>query len=207
MNKQVLIKTLIAEGIKSEKILKAIEEVPREIFVPESSQFEAYENYPLPIGHQQTISQPYIVAKMTEILLAKPIRKILEIGTGSGYQAAILSQLVEEVYTVERILPLFEKAKEKFQQLNYTNIRTLFGDGFLGWKEFAPYDAIIVTAATPIVPPVLIAQLKDQGRLLLPVGQTWEGQQLQLIMREGKTFHTEIFDPVSFVPLLKGTEK
>lgn len=205
MNKQSLIKMLMREGITSKKVLNAIEKVPREAFVAEGYMLEAYENHPLPIGHQQTISQPYIVAQMTEILLTENTHKVLEIGTGSGYQAAILSQLVEKVYTVERILPLLKSAKEKFKLLHYDNIFTHYGDGFEGWPEHAPYDAIIVTAAAPEVPPALLEQLADQGRLLLPLGQPWGGQQLQLIIKQGKTYQTEIFEPVVFVPMLTGT--
>lgn len=206
MNKSALINMLKLQGITSQQILDAIEKVPREAFVAEGYEDEAYENHPLPIGYQQTISQPYIVAQMTEILLANNnVHKILEIGTGSGYQAAILSQLVEKVYTVERILPLLEEAKEKFKLLHYQNIYTHYGDGYLGWPKHAPYDAIIVTAAAPKIPPALLDQLSDQGRLLLPLGQHWGGQQLQLIMKQGKTYHTQIFEPVVFVPMLTGT--
>lgn len=207
MDKQSLIKMLIHQGITSKKILDAIEKVPREAFVAEGYEQEAYENHPLSIGHQQTISQPYIVAQMTEILLTEDIHKVLEIGTGSGYQAAILSLLVKEVYTVERILPLLESAEEKFKRLHYHNIYTQFGDGFEGWPEHAPYDAIIVTAAAPEVPSALLEQLPNHGRLLLPLGQPWGGQQLQLIIKQGKTYHTEIFEPVVFVPMLTGTTK
>ncbi len=207
MDKQALINMLKLQGIKSQKVLEAIEKVPREAFVADGYEDEAYANHPLPIGHQQTISQPYIVAQMTEILLTENTHKILEIGTGSGYQAAILSQLVEKVYTVERILALYEQAKKKFKLFNYHNIHTHFGDGFEGWSAHAPYDAIIVTAAAPVVPSALLEQLADQGRLLLPLCQPWGAQQLQLIIRQGKTYHTEIFEPVVFVPMLTGTTK
>jgi len=207
MDKSALIKMLKLQGIRSQAVLDAIEKVPREDFVSIGYEDEAYENHPLPIGHQQTISQPYIVAQMTEIILTENTHKILEIGTGSGYQAAILSLLVKEVYTVERILALYEQANERFKRLNYHHIHTHFGDGFEGWSAHAPYDAIIVTAATPKVPPALLEQLADHGRLLLPLGQTWGGQQLQLIIRQGESYHTEIFEPVVFVPMLTGTTK
>ncbi len=206
MDKPALISRLKLQGITSPKILEAIEKVPRELFVAEGYEAEAYANHPLPIGHQQTISQPYIVAQMTEILLTDNTHKVLEIGTGSGYQAAILSQLVEKVYTVERILPLLEQAIEKFKLLNYHNIYPYFGDGFKGWSAHAPYDAIIVTAAVPEVPPpALLEQLANHGRLLLPLGHQGSVQQLQLIIKQGTTYHTEIFEPVVFVPMLTGT--
>jgi protein-L-isoaspartate(D-aspartate) O-methyltransferase len=206
MDKQSLIEVLKLEGITSPEVLKAIEKVPREVFVTEEYQHQAYENHPLPIGYEQTISQPYIVAQMTEIILTKNTQKVLEIGTGSGYQAAILSQLVKKVYTIERIQPLLDQAKIKFKKLNYSNIYTHYGDGFDGWAIHAPYDAIIVTAAAPEVPAALLDQLSDQGgRLLVPVGQAYGGQQLQLFIKQGKTYVTKTFEPVIFVPMLTGT--
>lgn len=205
MDKPSLIKTLKLQGIHSQAILDAIEKVPREDFVPIGYEDEAYENHPLPIGHQQTISQPYIVAKMTELILTKNTHKILEIGTGSGYQAAILSRLVEKVYTVERIWALYEQAKERFKLLDYHHIYPYLGDGHLGLSAHAPYNAIIVTAATPEVPPALLEQLADGGRLLLPLGKFGGTQQLQLITRQGELYHRKLFEPVVFVPMLAGT--
>jgi protein-L-isoaspartate(D-aspartate) O-methyltransferase len=205
MKKSLLIQQLISQHIRSEKVLRAIEKIPREIFVPDVLKEDAYLNTPLPIGHAQTISQPYIVARMTELLLTANMKKVLEIGTGSGYQAAVLSQIVDEVYSVERILPLLEQSRERFKQLNLSNIHTLYSDGNLGWPEHAPYDGIIVTAATPLVPPALLEQLADGGRLLLPLGDPGlQGQRLQLITRQGKRFTEESFDYVMFVPLLSG---
>jgi len=204
MDKHTLIEKLKTQGITSNAVLKAIEKVPREAFVQPVFLEEAYGNYPLPIGHEQTISQPYIVARMTEILLTPQTKRVLEIGTGSGYQAAVLSQLVPEVYTIERIEVLLLEAIERFEKLGYKNIDTLYGDGHLGWPEKAPFDAIMVTAATETVPPALLDQLADNGRLLLPLGIPGRSQELQLIIRKGKTFHYETYDPVTFVPLLTG---
>lgn len=204
MDKSALIEKLKSQGITSKTVLAAIQKVPREKFVDAVYLNQSYENHPLPIGHDQTISQPYIVARMTELLLTPTTKKILEIGTGSGYQAAVLAQLVSEVHTIERIKPLLQIAEERFKQLNYSNIYTHFGDGHLGWPEHAPYDAIMVTAATETVPPALLAQLADNGRLLLPLGTPGKSQQLQLIIQKGKTQDYEIYDPVTFVPLLSG---
>lgn len=206
MDKHSLIEKLKTQGIHSTAVLSAIEKVPREMFVQPVFQNDAYENYPLPIGHEQTISQPYVVARMTEILLntPTPVQKVLEIGTGSGYQAAILSQLVPEVYSIERIEPLLIDANARFEALGYSNIHTLFGDGHQGWPEKAPFDAIIVTAATESPPSALLEQLAESGRLLLPIGPPGHSQQLQLIIRKGKTFDYENYDPVIFVPLLTG---
>lgn len=204
MDKSALIEKLKSQGITSKTVLAAIQKVPREKFVDAAYLNQSYENHPLPIGHDQTISQPYIVARMTELLLTPTTKKILEIGTGSGYQAAVLAQLVSEVHTIERIKPLLQIAEERFKQLNYSNIYTHFGDGHLGWPEDAPYDAIMVTAATETVPPALLAQLADNGRLLLPLGTPDKSQQLQLIIQKGKTQDYEIYDPVTFVPLLSG---
>jgi len=205
MNKTFLLQQLVSQHIRSEKVLRAMETIPRELFVPEELKEDAYLNTPLPIGHSQTISQPYVVARMTELLITDNMKKVLEIGTGSGYQAAILSQIVDEVYSVERILPLLNEARDRFQQLNLTNIQTLHGDGHLGWPEHAPYDGIIVTAATAVTPLPLLEQLADGGRLLLPLGGPgFMGQRLQLITRQGKTFTEQSFDYVIFVPLLNG---
>ncbi|HEV2614629.1 MAG TPA: protein-L-isoaspartate(D-aspartate) O-methyltransferase [Gammaproteobacteria bacterium] len=204
MDKHSLIEKLKAQGITSDAVLAAMEKVPREAFVQPVFLEEAYGNYPLPIGHEQTISQPYIVARMTELLLTPLTHNVLEIGTGSGYQAAVLSELVAEVYTIERIEPLLIEAKDRFKKLKYTNIHTLFGDGHLGWPEKSPFDAIMVTAATKETPPALLDQLAENGRLLLPLGIPGHSQQLQLIIRKGKTFDYETYDPVTFVPLLTG---
>lgn len=200
-----LIEELKREGIHHSDILNAIKVVPREIFVPEEVKSFAYENEPLPIGESQTISQPYIVARMTELLLGDaPLKNVLEIGTGSGYQAAILSRLVDHVYTIERILPLLARAKQCFNQLGYDNIHTLYGDGYNGWPEHAPYDGIIVTAAAPFIPEALKDQLAEGGRMIIPVEMSSGSQQLVLLVRNSGEFEIELYDPVIFVPMLHG---
>lgn len=184
------------------RVMEAMASVPRHAFVPEKEQNHAYENRPLPIGHGQTISQPYIVAVMTDLLALKPGERVLEIGTGSGYQAAILGQLTDAVYTIEIIEPLGRDAKRKFSRQGYTNIESRIGDGYYGWKEFAPFDAIVVTAAASHVPPPLIEQLKPGGRMVIPVGSRFLTQQLVLVTRDdsGQITTRQIL-PVRFVPL------
>lgn len=186
----------------SERVLLALQQVPRDAFVPEELQDSAYLNMALPIGYQQTISQPYIVALMTELLEPRHDQVVLEIGTGSGYQAAILARLVKHVYSVEVIAPLAQEAAERLQRLGYHNVSVRAGDGHLGWPEHAPYDAIIVTAAAPQVPPALIEQLKPGGVLVMPVGSGYFGQDLRVI-RKGPAGQVEERDvlPVVFVPL------
>lgn len=187
-------------GIKDEKVLKALEKVPRHLFVPEEYRSHAYEDYPLPIGEEQTISQPFIVAYMTELLELNKNCKVLEIGTGSGYQAAILAEIVKEVYTVELIESLSLRAQEVLASLGYKNIKFLIGDGTYGWKEFSPYDRIIVTAASPRVPPALIEQLSSNGILVIPVGTY--SQEIVRIRKKGDKIDEEVLIPVRFVPLI-----
>ena len=176
--------------------------VPREQFVPEEMHEAAYDNGPLPIGHGQTISQPYIVALMTDLLQLGPADRVLEIGTGSGYQTAILSCLAKAVYTVELIPELGEVAAGKLTGLDYTNIHYRIGNGYEGWPEHAPYDAIIVTAAAPEVPPALINQLKPGGRLVIPVGWQYMPQELMLIEKDAQNvIHSRGILGVAFVPL------
>lgn len=193
--------------IKDPNVLYAMEETPRHFFVPDKQKKYAYEDRPLPIGYGQTISQPYIVALMTELLDIDENSRVLEIGTGSGYQAAILSNIVKEVYTVEIYKELSEQAKNKFIALNYSNIKTLNSDGYHGWKKNAPYDAIIVTCAPTFVPPPLIKQLKIGGKLIIPVGPPFTIQQLLLLKKvnEDKVI-TEVVCGVSFVPLIREVE-
>lgn len=200
-----LVDELMKEGIRNPDVLKAMEEVPRHCFIEEALQSRAYENIPLPIGFSQTISQPFIVARMTEALASGPLYKVLEIGTGSGYQAGILSQLASEVYTIERIEALYQRAVNAFRRLNYFNIHARYGDGSHGWPEVAPFDAIIVTAAATEIPPALLEQLNEGGRLIIPVGPPGE-QVLKLITRHGTHYQTVILDPVRFVPFKPGTE-
>lgn len=199
-----LITRLIEAGIKNYEVLDLIRTTPRHIFVDEALATRAYEDTALPIGFQQTISQPYIVARMTELLVAngKP-NKVLEIGTGSGYQTAILAQLVNRVYTTERIAGLQNKAKEKLSTLNFKNIRFQHSDGNYGWAQEAPFDAIISTAAPSQVPKALLNQLNIGARLVIPVGDAV--QELQVITRvDEENFETRVIEKVLFVPLRTG---
>ena len=199
-----LIGLLREHQIKNEQVLEVIASMPRHLFVDEALASRAYENISLPIGHGQTISQPYMVARMTELLLeGGNVNKVLEVGTGSGYQTSILSKLVSSVYSVERIKPLLNKAKGKFRQLRLNNILTRYSDGGWGWPEKAPFDAIIVTAAPEELPMQLLGQLVDGGRLIIPMGPRGE-QELLLFQRVGNKFHKKSLEKVSFVPLLKG---
>ena len=190
-------------GVNNENVLEAMREVPRHEFVPDHLKKYAYSDEPLPIGEDQTISQPYIVAYMTEFLQLGGGDKVLEIGTGSGYQAAVLAEIVSEVYTIEIIPALAEEAEKKFKALNYQNIHTRVGDGYHGWPEEAPFDAIVVTAAPDKIPAPLIEQLKEGGKLVIPVGPKYSVQSLQLVTRKnGKTTTTNLF-PVRFVPFTR----
>lgn len=188
-------------GVTDQDVLAAMEAVPRHEFVPDSLQAQAYADHPLPIGYGQTISQPYIVALMTELLELHNTDRVLEIGTGSGYQAAILAQIVGEVYTVEIIEPLAIEARERLNRLGYTNIHTLHADGYYGWGEHAPFDAIIVTAAPDHIPQPLVRQLKDGGKLVIPVGPPGGYQTLWQITKEGEQVKKRNVTGVLFVPL------
>ena len=199
-----LIGQLIRQGIRDERVLAAMANVPREAFVDEAFAHQAWENMALPIGFGQTISQPYIVARMTEQLLMGCPNSVLEIGTGSGYQTAVLAQLVNHVYTVERIKTLQYQAKRRLQRLDLHNVSTRHGDGWAGWPTKAPFDAIIVTAAAPVVPEALVQQLKVGGRLIIPVGESRSEQQLLLIEKGSTRVHTERLEAVRFVPLVHG---
>lgn len=199
--KEKLIRELIQQGIKDSKVLEAIKNVPRELFVPEVLRHQAYKNIALPIGKGQTISQPLTVAIMTEALNIKPGMKVLEIGTGSGYQAAILHYLGARVFTIERDFDLFKEARNRFKELNL-QISTLFGDGTIGWKEFAPYDGIIVTAAAPDVPNPLKDQLAINGRLVIPVGSRTTQIMYILERKSEDEFELEKIPAFQFVPLI-----
>ncbi len=184
------------------RVMAAMASVPRQEFVPESQQRYAYANRPLPIGHGQTISQPYIVALMTDLLEPRPDSRVLELGTGSGYQAAVLAERVEDVYTIEIVEPLGILARRRFKDLGLDAIRTRIGDGYYGWPEHGPYDAIIVTAAASHVPPPLIEQLVPGGRMVIPVGSPFLTQQLLLLEKdEDGILTTRQILPVRFVPL------
>ncbi|CAI1989072.1 Protein-L-isoaspartate O-methyltransferase [Serratia quinivorans] len=199
---QTLLTQLRQQGIRDERLLQAIEAVPRERFVDEALEHKAYENTALPIGSGQTISQPYMVARMTELLNLTPTSRVLEIGTGSGYQTAILAHLVQHVCSVERIKGLQWQAKRRLKQLDLHNVSTRHGDGWQGWASRGPFDAIIVTAAPPEIPPALMQQLDDGGILVLPVGE--QAQMLKYIRRQGSEFVIDTVEAVRFVPLVKG---
>ena len=210
-----LIQRLQEEGIRNMALLEIMRSTPRHIFVDEALASRAYEDTALPIGHGQTISQPYIVARMTEALIgtnpaAAPLANVLEIGTGSGYQTAILARLVEQVYSVERIDPLIKLARQRFSELGLRNIRLKHADGTLGWPEYAPYDGIVVTAAPSEVPLALLEQLTMGGRLIIPVGAPVEpsghAQTLLRITRTPEGYQKERLDAVSFVPLVAGRD-
>ena len=204
-----LIQRLQEQGISNQKVLDVIRMLPRHIFRDEALSHRAYEDTALPIGFSQTISQPYIVALMTELLLSRGVReKVLEVGTGCGYQAAILAQLVPHVYTVERIKPLLVKAREKFRRLGLRNIVSAHSDGAVGWAQYAPYDGIISTAAPARVPEELLQQLAPDGLLVIPVGPEGD-QELRLIQRVGDSskFVEEVITRVRFVPLLSGVAR
>jgi len=191
---------IAARGVRDERLLEAIRRVPRHLFVPPEYRHLAYSDGPLPIGSGQTISQPYIVALMTQILNLTGEEKVLEVGTGSGYQAAVLACLAKQVYTIERHANLARRAARTLETLGYLNVVVRVGDGSLGLPEFAPYQAIIVTAAAPRVPPALLSQLDDGGRIVLPVGGQL-GQYLECWTRKGAQYIQETFMPVAFVPL------
>jgi protein-L-isoaspartate(D-aspartate) O-methyltransferase len=199
-----LAETLAKEGIRNTKVLDVIAATPRELFVPDALRHKAYENTALPIGQGQTISQPYTVAKMTELLLEQEIRpmSILEIGTGSGYQTAILAQLFKSVFSVERIKALQFQAKRRMNQLDLHNVKMKHGDGWQGWQSKAPFDAIIVTAAAAKLPEELPSQLSEHGRLIVPVGQ--HTQQLHCIDKQAGQLMQAVIENVKFVPLIAG---
>ncbi|MBX9762907.1 MAG: protein-L-isoaspartate(D-aspartate) O-methyltransferase [Pseudomonadaceae bacterium] len=199
-----LIQRLYEEGLSNAHVLETIRRTPRHLFVDEALAHRAYEDTALPIGNNQTISQPYMVARMSELLLAAgPLDKVLEIGTGSGYQTAILAQLVERVFSVERIQSLQEKAKERLTELSLRNVVFRWGDGWEGWNALGPYNGIIVTAAAANVPQALLDQLAMGGRLVIPVG-AGDVQELLLIIREEDGYSRHVLDAVRFVPLLNG---
>ncbi len=201
-----MVKEQIADrGIADAEVLRAMRAVPRHLFVPEGLQSRAHDDGPLPIGHGQTISQPYIVAFMTEVLKVRKGDTVLEIGTGSGYQAAILSPMVKKVYTMEIIPELASSAKERLKKLGFANVEVKEGDGYFGWPEKAPFDAIIVTAAAGHIPPALIKQLRNGGRMVIPVGGFFMVQNLVLVSKDQKgEITTRNLLPVRFVPLTGG---
>jgi protein-L-isoaspartate(D-aspartate) O-methyltransferase len=190
-------------GITDSQTLIAMKKVPRHLFVPEEMKTYAYEDRPLPIGYSQTISQPFIVAYMTASILPRPDFKVLEIGTGSGYQAAVVAEIVDSVFTIEIVPELAEQAKSTFRALNYNNIICRKGDGFHGWPEHSPFDAILVTAAIDEIPGPLIDQLKEGGKMIIPVGAVNSPQNLVLITKKRSGISTETLIPVRFVPFIR----
>lgn len=202
VEQQRLVNELYHRGIHDQRVLQAIYEIPRPFFIEEVFRQHSYEDMPLPIGEGQTISQPYIVAKMTALLQLQPTDKVLEIGTGSGYQTAILAKLAQQIFSVERIKSLQWQAMHRFKKLELHNIRLKHGDGWEGLKGHAPFNAIIVTAAPSTIPTALLQQLSDGGRLVLPVGE--EQQVLQRITRINDKYQIENIEKVKFVPLVKG---
>lgn len=202
-NASQLVRQLQTQGIEDPRVLQAIASVPRDAFIDEAFAHQAWENMALPIGFGQTISQPYIVARMTEqLLMGRQIQSVLEIGTGSGYQTAVLAHLVNHVYTVERIKSLQYQARRRLQRLDLHNVSTKHADGWTGWPTKAPFDAIIVTAAASSVPDALLEQLKEGGRLVIPVGE--HQQQLLLIEKRMGRLRHEVLEAVRFVPLVSG---
>jgi protein-L-isoaspartate(D-aspartate) O-methyltransferase len=197
---QMVQQQVMARGIHDERVLAAMAKVPREEFVPPDSRGASYEDGPLPIGYGQTISQPYIVAFMTEQLRSKPSDRVLEVGTGSGYQAAILAELVSEVYSIEIVEPLAKSAETTLQRLGCKNVHVKVGDGYKGWPEEGPFDAIIVTCAPDKVPQPLVDQLKDDGRMVIPVGDRF-AQQLYLLEKKNGQLKQSATLPVRFVPM------
>ena len=201
-----LILRLEEEGIHDPRVLEVIRNTPRHLFMDEAMASRAYEDTALPIGHGQTISQPYIVARMTEALM-QPVApsKVLEIGTGSGYQTAVLAQLVDQVYSVERIEHLLNKSRQRMMELDFRNTHLKLADGYAGWRQYAPFDAIIVTAAPTTIPKELVQQLAFGGRMIVPVGEANQ-QRLMLIVREEEGIVEHELEWVSFVPMLKGQQ-
>lgn len=198
-----LISRLSAMGIEDSRVLAVMEDIPRHLFIDEALSHRAYDDSALPIGLGQTISQPYIVAQMTALLLENnPCDKVLEIGTGSGYQTAILAKLIPQIFTIERLKPLLEQARTRLTRLRYTNVRYRHADGTLGWQEFAPYDGILVAAAPAEIPQALIDQLKEGGRLVIPVGES--EQHLHVLTKQNGQLVSEKIEAVRFVPLISG---
>ena len=206
--RQIMIeKDIRGRGITDKKVLDVMGKTPRHLFVEGHLRDAAYEDYPLPIDEGQTISQPYVVALMTEALRLKPSDRVLEIGTGSGYQAAILAEIVKEVYTIEIRKGLAEKAEKRLKDMGYKNVKVKYGDGYFGWEEYTPFDAIIITAAANHIPPSLIKQLKEGGRLIIPLGSTVYSQTLILAIKEKGELNLQEITSVRFVPMIGEAEK
>ncbi len=192
---------IVRRGVRDPKVISAMTDVPRHLFVPESLWSQAYEDHPLPIGEGQTISQPYIVALMTESLKLNGIERVLEVGTGSGYQAAILSRVADTVYTIEIKAKLHERSTQVLRSAGFKDIKTRHGDGYFGWEDAAPFDAVMITAAVDHIPPPLLEQLKDGGRLILPLGNPFHFQHLSLVTKKGEDYTVKQITGVLFVPM------
>lgn len=201
-----LVQELKNKGIKDENVLNAIEKIPRHFYIETTFGDDAYENKPISIDRGQTISNPYTVAYQTELLELTGNEKVLEIGTGSGYQSAVLAELNADVYSIERHQPLFRKAKKTLESLGYTNVKTFYGDGFKGLPEHAPFDKILITAAAPEIPKELLKQLKINGAMVIPFGDGDTQQMIRIIRLDNNEFEKETFSNFTFVPMLKGIE-
>lgn len=197
---------LIARGIHDVRVLDAMRAVPREEFVPRQLQYDAYSDWPLPIGFGQTISQPYTVAFMAEALQLTGTEKVLEVGTGCGYAAAVISCVAREMHTIERIVPLADHARERLARLGYHSVQVYTGDGSLGLPDQAPFDAIVVTAGATELPPAYVAQLADNGRIVIPIGSVRHSQTLQRLTKSGEKLHVEHLGQFAFVPLIRTTD-
>jgi len=198
---------LVARGINDKRVLQAMGKIPRHLFVEASLKGRAYGDHPLPIGEGQTISQPYVVAWMTEALNLTSTDRVLEIGTGSGYQAAVLADIAHEVYTIEIREGLSESAAKLLDMLGYRNVKTKYADGYFGWEEYAPFDAIIITASANHIPPPLLKQLKEGGRLIIPLGSTLYYQTLTMVTKKGEDLIVEQMGGVAFVPMVGEVRK
>lgn len=196
-----------SRGVRDKAVLEAMRSVKRHLFVPQDQMAEAYKDQPLTIGYGQTISQPYMVAYMTEVIRPTPEMKVLEVGTGSGYQAAVLAEIVKEIYTIEIVPEHGQAAAERLKTLGYENVHVKVGDGYQGWEEHAPYDAIVVTAGAETVPPPLLEQLKEGGRMVIPVGLPYQPQTLKLIEKKKGKIITKNLMPVVFVPFTRNQQK
>lgn len=201
LRENMVSKQIKARGVKDQKVLEAMSKVPRHMFVPESLRSQAYQDHPLAIGEGQTISQPYIVALMTESLDLSKSHRVLEIGTGSGYQAAVLAEIVEEVYSIEIKEKLYLQSTDSLKKTGYEKIKTRHGDGYFGWENAAPFDAIMITASVDHIPPPLLSQLKDGGKLILPLGNPFSYQNLTLVTKQGADYNVKQITGVLFVPM------